>query len=174
MVITLIGYRGTGKSTVGQLLAARLDWDFVDSDREIERQAGKSIAAIFTEDGEPHFRHLEREEINRQLHRDHVVLSAGGGAILDDLSRQQMPIAGPVVWLQASVETIVERISSDADTNDNRPSLTGQDVLNEVEQVLRERESKYAEAATIVIQTDGRDVTAIVDDIITHIPVEEQ
>lgn len=170
MVVTLIGYRGTGKTTVGGQLAARLNWDFVDTDREIERQAGKSIAAIFAEDGEPRFRDLERHELEHQFLQQQRVVSAGGGAILDGTTRQRMVLAGPVVWLQASVETIVERLRRDESTASSRPSLTGEDIYQEVATVLGEREFLYAEPATLIINTDHRDITSIVDEIVAQLP----
>ncbi|QDT34984.1 shikimate kinase [Thalassoglobus polymorphus] len=169
MVITLIGYRGTGKSSVGTQLAARMNYDLVDTDREIEKQAGKSIAEIFAEDGESRFRDLEREELLRQLALDKIVISAGGGAILDPISRQAMQGAGPVVWLQASVETIVERLRNDESTESSRPSLTGDDIFNEVATVLAQREADYAEPASIIINTDQRDFSSIVDEIISQL-----
>ncbi len=172
MVITLIGYRGTGKSTVGVQLAARLDWDFVDTDQEIEHTAGKSIAEIFAKDGESRFRDLERNELQRQLARENVIISAGGGAILDDQSRQRMSAAGPVVWLQASVETIVKRLQSDASTASSRPSLTDGGIFDEVSDVLLQREPLYAEAASLMISTNHRDIDSIVDEIITQLPAD--
>lgn len=170
MVITLIGYRGTGKSTVGKELAQRLSWDFVDTDQEIERRAGKTIASIFSEDGEPSFRALEREELSRQLSRDRLIISAGGGAILDQSSRQKMAAAGPVVWLQASVEVIVERLRSDQSTAANRPALTQEGIYAEIATVLGRREQYYSEAASIILNTDGSSIANIVDDIVAQIP----
>lgn len=173
MVITLIGYRGTGKSTVAAQLAARLDWEIVDSDAEIELRAGKSIKEIFSEDGEPHFRDLERGVLSELLHRDHIVISAGGGAILDDLTRQQMKQAGTVVWLQASVATIEERIGGDPSSTSRRPALQGGDAQSEVATVLAQREPLYAEASTLIISTDNREITSIVDEIVSQLPAEE-
>lgn len=80
MVITLVGYRATGKSTVGGRLAARLGWTFVDLDREIEREAGRTIAEMFAVDGEPFFRSVESRALQSQLTRDRLVLAPGGGS----------------------------------------------------------------------------------------------
>jgi len=173
MVITLIGYRGTGKSTVAEQLAARLNWEMVDSDDEIELRAGKSIQEIFAQDGEPHFRDLERGVLTELLHRDKIVVSAGGGAILDDLTRQRMRQAGPVVWLQASVATIEQRIGSDPSSSSRRPALQGSDAQSEVATILAQREPLYSDAATMFVLTDDRDVTAIVDEIVSQLPAEE-
>lgn len=170
MVISLIGYRATGKTTVGQQLAARLGWDFVDIDREIEQTAGKSIAAIFAEDGELRFRELEREELSRQLSRNSVVVSPGGGAILDEQSRERLRQAGPVIWLQAQVETIVRRLQQDATTTSSRPSLTGQGIVEEVASVLSQRSPLYTETASLMVDTEDRSITAIVDEIVSRVP----
>ncbi|WP_146510720.1 shikimate kinase AroL [Thalassoglobus neptunius] len=172
MVVTLIGYRATGKSTVGQLLASRLGWDFVDTDDQIVSVSGKSIAEIFREDGEPHFRELERQQLQRELSREHAVISSGGGAILNEQTRQLMRESGPVVWLSASVETIVERLKEDAASTGSRPSLTGEGLVEEVESVLRSRLPLYSEAASFVIETDERTVDEIVDEIMSQLGPE--
>ncbi len=172
MVLTLIGYRGSGKSTVGQQLAARLNWDFVDSDLEIERQAGKSIAQIFADEGEPHFRHLEASVIGETLRRDSLVLAVGGGAILNLQSRQALKVAGPVIWLQADLNELLDRMQRDESTAQRRPALTSADRRTEVEVVLAERWPLYQETASQIIQTDGRTVTAIVDHIVASLSAE--
>src|SRR5512144_1080339 len=102
MIITLIGTRGTGKSTIAPLLAARLGWEWIDADIELERRAGKSIREIFATEGEPAFRTLERQTLVDLLKRDRLVIAAGGGAILNPDTRRDVQSAGPVVWLQAT------------------------------------------------------------------------
>lgn len=116
MVITLIGYRGSGKSSVARLLAAKLNLTWIDSDDVIEEQAGRSIREIFAEDGEAEFRRLERAVIRDLTNCDSLVIAAGGGAILADENRQAMKSAGAVVWLQASVDNLVQRIQADDST----------------------------------------------------------
>jgi len=173
MVITLIGYRGTGKSTVGEQLAGRLNWNVVDSDREIEMRAGKSIAEIFTEDSEDVFRSLEREVLAELLGQNEIVIAAGGGAILDETTCQQMQTAGPVVWLTAEVETIVKRLSHDPATPANRPALAGADAVSEVQDVLANRLQRYQTTASMTVSTDDRTVPAIVDEIVSSLPLNE-
>ncbi|SFJ07677.1 shikimate kinase AroL [Planctomicrobium piriforme] len=174
MVITLIGYRGTGKTTVGAALAQRLGWEFLDLDPEIERQAGLSIAEIFAIHGEPHFRQLESEFLAAALQRTNIVLSPGGGAVLNPLNRQAMQAAGPVVWLHAPVETIISRLENDPATQGRRPSLTGTDVVAEVNEVLQRRLPIYQAAASQVIATDNRTPEQILEDIIRQLPDEIQ
>ncbi|MCA9079658.1 MAG: shikimate kinase [Planctomycetaceae bacterium] len=168
MTITLIGYRGSGKSTVGAQLAARLNWDFVDSDTLIEQRAGKSIAEIFRDDGEPHFRFLEAGVLAELLTQPHMVIGAGGGAILDSQTRAAMRLAGPVIWLQASASELLARIQADASSAQRRPALTDQDQQTEVEQVLAIRQPLYAEAATMTVSVENRTVAAIVDEIVSR------
>ncbi len=170
MPITLIGYRGTGKSTVGPLLARRLGWEAVDADQEIERRAGKCIAAIFAEDGEPFFRRLEAECLADLLHRPRCVVAAGGGAVLDSGTRLRMRQAGPVVWLTAGIPTILARIGGDVGPTGTRPSLTDLPVAEEIAALLARREPLYEDAATLTVSTDGRAAELIVEEILRRLP----
>lgn len=170
MAITIVGYRGTGKTTVGALLAQRLGWDFVDTDPEVERRAGKSIASIFAEEGEPYFRTLESSVLGEQLDRGQVVVSTGGGAILRDANRETMRQAGPVVWLTADVDVIAERISLDPSSQSRRPSLSGTDPVSEIQEVLNRRLPLYDDAAGITVVTNHRTPASIVDEILVHLP----
>lgn len=170
MVITLIGNRATGKSTVGSALAQRLGCEFFDIDDEIVRRAGKPINRIFAEDGEPHFRAIEFAVLADQLARSHVVIGTGGGTVLADANRAAMRAAGPVVWLQSSVETIIARMKADPRSAATRPSLTGADPFEEVPIVLARRTPFYTEAATITVNTENRTPAGIVDDILAQLP----
>ena len=147
MRIVLIGYRATGKTTVARHLAARLKWDWGDADVEIERQAGKSIARIFAEDGEPAFRDLEARVIAELCGREKFVLAAGGGAPLREESRCAMRQSGHVVWLTAAPATILARMTADATTAQRRPSLTQHPPLEEIVRLLGRREPVYRESA---------------------------
>jgi shikimate kinase len=153
MVITLIGYRGCGKSTVGPLLAESLGYACIDSDDQVEQIAAKSIAQIFADDGEPTFRKLETQVLTDLLGRDDLVVAAGGGAILADHNRQLMRQAGPVIWLQADVATLAARIGTDGSSAARRPGLTGKSAVDEVAEVLNARLPLYSDAATITIDT---------------------
>ena len=149
MVITLIGYRGTGKSTLAAPLAQRLGWEWLDADVELERRAGRSIQEIFATDGEPEFRRLERELLSELLKRDRLVLAAGGGAIQNEATRADMKSAGPVIWLHASVDTIERRLATDPTTGQRRPNLTSSGGRAEIERLLAIREPLYRECATL-------------------------
>ncbi len=170
MVITLIGYRATGKSSVAIPLAARLDWDWIDADVELERREGRTIRDIFAgENGERCFRQLERKLIAELLQRDRVVIAAGGGAILNEDTRAEMKSAGPVVWLQAPVDEIERRIRGDETTAARRPNLTATGGRSEIEHLLTAREPFYRECAALTIQTDDKSVAEIVECIIQFV-----
>lgn len=166
MVITLIGYRGSGKSRVAGPLADRLGWTAVDSDAEIERRAGQSIRDLFAEKGEPHFRQLERQVLAEWLAGDRLVIAAGGGAVLNAQTRRQMRDAGPVVWLTASVDTLAARIGNDATTSQRRPDLTSTGGREEVEHLLAQREPLYRQCAAVSVPTDERTIEDVVETVL--------
>jgi shikimate kinase len=174
MTITLVGYRGTGKSSVARLLADALGLTAIDADAQIEQRAGKTIREIFADEGEPAFRTLERTVAAELLQRPGLVIASGGGAVLHADTRRDMRTAGPVVWLRASPATIAARLDADPTTRDRRPALTEHDPRNEIAALLAVREPLYREVASIVIDTDGKDVKAIVSEILALLPTGEK
>jgi shikimate kinase len=169
MNVILIGYRATGKTTVARLLAERLGWQWVDADVEIERRAGKSIARIFADDGEPVFRQLEAEVIAELCRQQRLVLAAGGGAPLRSESRQRMRDSGKVVWLLARPETILARMSADVTTLARRPNLTAQGPLEEIMQLLQVREPIYQQSAHLAIDTESKSPRQITEEILERL-----
>jgi shikimate kinase len=162
----LIGYRGTGKTTVACKLAERLGIPAFDSDVEIERRANKSIAEIFAQDGESAFRDLEESVIADILARSiPLVLATGGGAILRANTRERLRRAGRVFWLTATPETILRRITADAASKTMRPSLTALPMHEEIVAVLNKRTPLYAKTAHETLDTDTRSVDEIVETI---------
>lgn len=153
--IALVGYRGTGKTTVGRLLAARLGWDFLDADEVLEAEAGVSIPTIFATEGEPAFRNREADVIRRLTKRERLVLATGGGAVLRDENREALQQFGLVVWLTGDPDTIRRRLGS-AGGVAGRPSLTPAGTLAEVETVLLARTPLYREVANVILDTAGR------------------
>ena len=170
MVITLIGYRGSGKSSVAGLLAAALDMSWIDSDDVIEQRAGRSIREIFATDGEAEFRRLERNVLRDLTSQESLIIAAGGGVVLAEDNRRCMQQAGPVIWLQAGVERLAERIQQDASTAERRPSLTGQSVADEIEAVLTDRLPLYEDAATLAINTDDFSPDEVAEEICRQLP----
>ncbi|WP_455244714.1 shikimate kinase [Petrachloros mirabilis] len=155
MNLVLIGYRGTGKSTVGKVLAKRLGRELVSTDKEIVKRAGRSIPEIVQEKGWEYFRDLESDVCRELAGRDNLVIDTGGGAILRQGNVEVLKRNGTLFWLTASVDTIASRIGGDT----QRPSLTGEkSFIEEIEDVLRERTPKYQAAADHVLSTDGRSI----------------
>ncbi|MFO0707504.1 MAG: shikimate kinase [Nitrospira sp.] len=164
MNIVLIGYRGTGKSTVGNVLAARLGRRLVSTDVEIVRRAGRTIPEIVAQHGWEHFRDLESAVCQDFSLQDGLVIDTGGGAILRPQNVECLKKTGTVFWLTASVGTIASRIGRD----NQRPSLTGtKSFVEEIEEVLAERTPKYQSAADHTVSTEERTITQIVDSIVS-------
>lgn len=163
MNIVLIGYRGTGKSTVGKVLAVKLGRGLVSTDKEIVRRAGRSIPEIVSEHGWEHFRDLESEVCKDLAGRENLVIDTGGGAILRQQNVDVLKQNGLLFWLTASVETIAGRIGGDT----QRPSLTGtKSFMEEIQEVLRERTPRYRAAADHMLPTDGRSINQLVENIL--------
>lgn len=163
MNIILIGYRGTGKSTVGKVLAARLGRQLISTDAEVVKRAGRTIPEIVTLHGWEHFRDLESQVCQELAGRSDLVIDTGGGAILRPENVEALRKNGTLVWLTALVPTITGRIGRDT----QRPSLTGaKSFIEEIEEVLRERRPKYQAAAHHVVSTDGRSIEQIAEDVL--------
>ena len=167
--IFLIGYRGTGKSTVACHLAELLDYDSIDADEEIERRAGKSIASIFADDGEVAFRELESQLVDELARLRRTVIALGGGAVLREANRNAIRDAGLVVWLTAPVDVIVARLAVDPTTAGRRPNLTKTGGPDEVEALLAERTPIYRQCATLTVDTDGKTCAQVADEIAANI-----
>jgi shikimate kinase len=151
----LIGYRGTGKSTVGPLLAAALGWPFLDADEHVERLAGKTIADIFAAEGEAGFRDLESAALAELCQVDGRVIATGGGVVLRPFNRELLSTAGYVAWLTASPEAVWQRMQSDPTTAARRPNLTT-GGFEEVANLMAARESFYRQTAHGTFPTEGR------------------
>lgn len=151
----LTGYRGSGKSTIGKLVASHLSRAFVDTDIEIELQSGNTIAEIFARSGEAAFRDLESKQLSqlRSL-TEPAVVSLGGGSILRQKNRECIKQLGRTVWLQASPENIFGRISKDVNTQTRRPKLSKLGDLEEIRSILAERSVLYEEVADMCVSTD--------------------
>jgi shikimate kinase len=148
MNITLIGYRGSGKSTIGKRLAQLLAMDFVDTDLLITATAGKTIKQIFEAEGEAGFRDRESVAIREAAARINTVIAAGGGAILRPENVAALRATSKIIWLQADPETLHARIHADPATAANRPSLTSlSGGIEEIRTILEKRTPLYATAA---------------------------
>ncbi|HEX3727753.1 MAG TPA: shikimate kinase, partial [Pirellulales bacterium] len=159
MHLVLIGYRGTGKSQVARLMAQRLDWPWVDTDDEIERRSGRTIAAIFAEQGETAFRDLESQVLADLPQGNRSVLALGGGAVLRPQNRAIIRQLGTVVWLTAAAETLAARIAADHATAARRPNLTAGGGISEIIATLAARQEVYRECADFQVDTEHRTPT---------------
>jgi len=163
MNLVLIGYRGTGKSVVAEILSQKLDMPSVSLDQEIVRQAGMPIPEIVEKRGWPWFRDLESEIAGRFGRRDGLILDTGGGVILRPENTESLRRDGALFWLKASVKVIVDRVQESTE----RPALTeGKSFLAEINDVLEERRPLYRAAADREIDTDALTPTAVADEII--------
>jgi len=161
--IFLIGARGCGKTTVGQKLALACGFAFVDSDRMLQERAGKSIADIVALEGWDAFRALEAETL-RAVTRPASIIATGGGAILAAENRAFMRASGSVFYLQAPVSVLARRLEV-SPAEDQRPTLTGKPIDEEVREVLAQREALYREAAHFAVDA-ARDPDAVVAQIL--------
>ena len=163
MNIVLIGYRGTGKSSVATVLASRLRWERVSTDAEIMSRAKRSIPEIVQAFGWEYFRDLESDVCRDVGGKDSLIIDTGGGAILRPQNVQALKVNGRLFWLTAEIPTIEARIGGDT----QRPSLTGsKSFIEEIAEVLEERRPKYRAAADHVVPTDNRSVTQVADTIL--------
>lgn len=156
----LVGFMGTGKTTIGRAVAQRLRYQLLDSDHEIERQEDKSIPEIFASAGEPHFRTLEKAFIESGHPTDRCVVACGGGLVVQPGMLDRLKAKGVVICLHASLETILRRTSA----NRNRPLLDVEDPMERIRALYQAREPVYKRSG-VVILTDFRPTS----DIISHV-----
>jgi shikimate kinase len=157
----LTGYRGTGKSAVGAVLAQRLGRSLIDLDLIIEANAGQTIRQIFAAGGESLFRQLESEALGNVVLADPAVISLGGGAILSEANCQLIKQSGDCIWLTATPETIATRIAADTATADNRPPLTTLSALAEIRCLLEQRYQRYESVADYTISTEAASIESV-------------
>ena len=164
--IVITGFSGTGKSLVAREIAGQLRWDFIDTDAEIVKLAGKSIAEVFQQDGEAKFRELEREVIKRASRRSHKVIATGGGAIVDSQNHAQLARKGFIVCLDAKPETIYQRLFQEGSHGSEiRPLLEGDNPLERIRQLKAQRQPYYDDV-DLVINTDDLSISEVAGKVI--------
>jgi shikimate kinase len=161
--IALIGFMGTGKTVVGNLLAEKLGKSFVEMDAEIEKLAGKPVSSIFRDDGEPHFRKLEAQITASIASRKNTVVACGGGIVLDKTNIFRLKQEYVIVGLSAAPGDILKRISGE---KGKRPLLDVADQGTKIGELLRTRLPLYQEAADIIVDTSGIELPTVVQKII--------
>ena len=159
--IFLVGPMGAGKSAVGRKLAEELGCEFLDSDEVIESRTGVDIPYIFEREGESGFRARERQILDELTKMSGVVLATGGGAVQEAINRGRLGARGRVVYLHASVDQQLRRTRS----NRQRPMLKDGDPREILEGLMAVRDPQYREIADVIVETDGRRVTAVTREI---------
>lgn len=165
--IALMGYMGTGKTTIGKALAIKLGKNYIEMDAEIEKTAGKSIPLIFKEDGEIRFRELEIATAKQLAQMQNVVISCGGGVVVNRINIDYFKQTSEIILLTASEETILHRIMNDG--QEKRPVIDKPDPINEIRKVLKIRRPLYEASTNIHIDTTNKSVDQIIDEIITQL-----
>jgi shikimate kinase len=164
-LLHLIGYRGTGKSTVARHVAGRLGWDWLDADAELELRAGRTVRQIFVADGEPAFRDLEAKLLAELCGLTQHVLALGGGIILREENRALLRSPGNlVIWLKADAQTIWQRLQTDPGTAERRPDLSV-GGLQEIVEMLERRQPWYAACAHRMVETGGQTPEEVAEEI---------
>ncbi len=164
MNIVLIGYRCTGKSSIGRRLADILEWRFVDTDELLEKKLSMSISEFVSEKGWNEFREAEKGIIREISDLDNSVIATGGGVVLNEDNMKILRKNGWIVWLRADPETIKQRMLKDK--KNVRPSLKGTDPIDEIKEVLKERAFLYQRNSDLSLNTDNSSVEELCDEII--------
>jgi shikimate kinase len=162
--IVLIGFMGSGKTSVGREIARRLGWEFVDTDELVETTAGRTIPDIFAKEGEPTFRRIESKVVQEVASREHAIIATGGGVVLRPENVAALRANGVLVLLDASPETLFERIRGET----HRPLLQVADPVGRIRELLAQRQPFYAQA-DVVVDTTGRTVSDVADEVLRRI-----
>ncbi len=168
--IALIGFMGTGKTAVGEVLARKLNRKFIELDLLIAQRAGKSIPEIFEQDGEIAFRELEIEAVKRIAAEKCLVIACGGGVILNQINIDRLRIESRVVCLTASPGVILKRVSNEVEV---RPLLKASDKARKIRELLAFRKPFYERAADIKIDTSRLDIDSVAEQIINRLKEDE-
>jgi len=160
--IFLVGPMGVGKSTIGKQLAAKIGLEFKDSDLEIQKRTGVDIPTIFEFEGEAGFRKREQTILDELTQQRGLVLSTGGGAVLDATSRQHLTARGLVIYLHCSPEQQFARTQKDR----SRPLLQTENPLAKLQELMDQRDPLYRQVADYVISTEKRNAASVTKEII--------
>ncbi|HMA67917.1 MAG TPA: shikimate kinase [Desulfosalsimonadaceae bacterium] len=175
MNIYLIGYRCTGKTSVGLLLSGRTGWQLVDTDQRITAHAGMPVSEIVEKNGWSYFREIEKQVLAETAAASQLVVATGGGIVLDPENRAILENPGHfTVWLRAAPETIEKRMKADAQSKTLRPALTESSLAGEITDTLAARTPDYESAKDLTIDTDRQSVKEICERILKELPDARQ
>lgn len=166
--IFLIGFMGCGKSTVADCLLKEYDMKVVEMDQELVERVGMTIPEMFSKYGEEYFREEETKLLTECQKKSHMVVSCGGGVVLREQNVEIMKSCGRIVWLTAKPSTILERVQND----ENRPLLEGNKNVSSIQAMLEKRLPCYQKAADIIVETDGRKILDICQEIMQKVKDE--
>jgi shikimate kinase len=167
MNLVLIGYRAAGKTTVGRRLSASLRKVFVDTDDLIEERHGTHIGEIVKFHGWDYFRTIERKVVSEISNHDDLIIAAGGGAVLEPENVKALKRNGFIIWLKADIQVLLERMAKDRRTATGRPSLTGKGALEELKEVLAQREGFYEKVSEVQVDTSALQVEGVVEAVLS-------
>jgi shikimate kinase len=168
MNVILIGYRGTGKTTVGKALSSRLGWPFHDADIFLETKQGRTISDMVAQNGWQFFRAREKEAIRALSAMKQSVIATGGGAVLDKDNVEYLARNGLFVLLKADISTMITRIQADETSQQKRPDLVNGGLYQETQTMITERMPTYEKVADMAIDTTGLTIDEVVDKIIQN------
>ena len=167
-LIFLTGFSGSGKSTIGPLLANSLGYEFVDLDQSIEQDTGKTIIRIFAENGEEYFRALELEALRGLADKHNVVISLGGGVLENDLSYALIQKSGTMIYLKSPSKTLARRLCNKIDRpllrGDKGAKLSREEIEEKITTILAKREPRY-KSADITVETDVKRIGSTVEEL---------
>jgi shikimate kinase len=170
MNLVLIGYRCSGKTSVGELLAAKLGRDFVDLDRLLEEEAGRPIQELVAAEGWERFREMEGRLVAATCRREGLVIATGGGAVTRAENVENLKRSGFLVWLKGEAKALRSRMAGEERSGRIRPTLSGTDPLTEIEEVLAVRSPLYRGAADLVVDTTARSLGEVAEEILRNLP----
>ena len=166
--VILTGYRATGKTSIGKILADLLDFRFIDTDEAIEKRQGESIAEMVDRGGWELFRRQEENMLYELANRSHIVIATGGGAVMHETAWKKLRQNALAVWLTADIRTICQRLAADDNTDEQRPPLTEMGTMDEIAMVLSMRQPLYEKSSDLKIETDGKTVEEVAEYILAE------
>jgi len=170
--VILTGYRATGKSSIGKILADLLGFGFIDTDEAIEKRQGETITEMVGRGGWDLFRRKEENLLLELARSKNKVIAAGGGSVMHEKAWKKLRQNALVVWLTADIKTICRRLAADSDTEDQRPPLTEMGTMNEIAMVLSERRPLYKKSSDITIDTEGKKPEEVAETILMKLKEE--
>jgi shikimate kinase len=174
MNIVLIGYRCSGKTSVGKLIAHKLGRRFVDTDDLIIQKSGCSINEMVKKKGWPYFRDMEKSVIKEISTEDNLVIATGGGVVTSESNMGNLKANGFIVWLDADIDSIKRRLKGDNNSQESRPSLTGDNPVDEVSGVMEKRMPLYMKACNMKVDTSKMNINDITDMVIERVKIEKR